>query len=168
MSEELHSFIRGQLWLKLSTDIQRLFVTNPQELVSAAYFHIRRLLLAQPDWRCRICSDSDKPDILLYRSTEFRAAIDCEFVVSEDATDFPAELFNHRLDVLLKSTEQPGKPSSGRGYLIGVFDSPEPALYPEDEEASQLCYWLPVNCHQFPNYSEWRSSWRKIISETCR
>lgn len=164
VSEDLHSFIKGQLWLKLKADVQNLLIISRTELVSAAYFHIRRLLLVQPAWACRVQSENGKPDLLLYHNTEFRAAIRCEFTVGQGGAGFPAELLNRRMDTLLRSIEESAKHGLGRGYLVGVFDSPEPELYPEDEEAGQLCHWLPVNCHDFPNYGKWHAGWRSLVN----
>ncbi|MEO0073245.1 MAG: hypothetical protein ABIK43_01110 [candidate division WOR-3 bacterium] len=166
MSEDLHSFIKGQLWLKLKADVQRLFVINRAELVSAAYFHIRRLLLIQPGWTCRVQPHGEKPDLLLHKDNAFRAAIRCEFTIRQDGAGFPAESLNSSMDMLRAVVNRLSSPGLGHGYLIGVFDSAEPELYPQDEEGYQVCHWLPINCHEFPNYSEWRAGWNRLVNDT--
>jgi len=167
VAEDLHAFIKGQLWLKLKTDVQNLFVASRAELVSAAYFHLRRLLLIQPGWTCRVRQEADGPDLLVRNQGSFRAAIRCEFAVSAAGNSFPSDMLSHRMSALLEAVNRLGGPRTGRGYLVGVFDSPEPALYPEeDDPESQVCFWLPVNCRDLPNYAEWRARWEKLSVES--
>jgi hypothetical protein len=163
VAEDLHAFITGTLWAKLKADVQNLLASNRPELVASAYFHARRFLLIQPGWTCRVGSGNDHPDLLLHSQGTFRAALRFEFV--PDQPTFPFELLDARMNMLLRTAADLGRSRPGRAYLLGVFDSAEPALYPDEpDQEAQTCFWLPVNCRDFPNHAEWRSRLERLTA----
>jgi hypothetical protein len=179
MSEDPHSFITGTLWLKLKDDVHDLRVFNHGDLACAAYFHIRRLLLIQPGWSCRadlrLTPAENRPplpdpDLALFSGGKFQALFQLEFHVTPGAPGgFPTSQMNEKMTALRRTVadaEQLRTASSGRagcGYLVGVYDTEEEWFYPDQAVwEKQSCFWLPVNCHSFPDYAEWRQKWERL------
>jgi len=164
MAEDLHAFITGTLWLKLQADTRDLRLFNKHDLIAAAYFHIRRLLLIQPGWTCRIAPDTAAavPDLVLLYQNTIRALMQLEFLLKpREPGYFPANLFDQSMRRLRQMVTNWNV--TGRGYLVGVFDSAEPWLFPDEADPRrQTCFWLPVNCHNFPDHVEWRQKWENL------
>jgi hypothetical protein len=176
MAEDLHSFIAGNLWLKLKADVRDLRVFNHGDLVAAAYFHVRRLLLIQPGWTCRtglrLIAPAGEPalpaaDLALFANGDFQGLLLLDFhLKAGNDTGFPASEMNERMSALRRAVggaEQLRRRESGRagrGYLLGVFDTGEEWFYPDQPAwEKQSCFWLPVNCRQFADHGEWRPKW---------
>jgi hypothetical protein len=183
MAEDLHRFITGTLWVKLKDDTHDFRVFNRRDLVNAAYFHIRRLLLIQPGWQCRADlrlapvegqTSLLVPDLTLFSGGNFEALFQLEFHVTAAASvGFPASEMNDKMVALRRavaSGEQScpsGSGRSGRGYLVTVFDTEEEWFYPDQPVwEKQSCFWLPVNCHAFADYAEWRQKWERLARLT--
>ncbi|MEO0080486.1 MAG: hypothetical protein ABIK44_07410 [candidate division WOR-3 bacterium] len=166
MTEELHAFLTGKLWLRLKDDVRDLRVFSKPDLMAAAYFHIRRLLLILPGWSCRVSArlGADETDLVLSHNNSVRAVLLLEFLVRQREPDcFPTERLEESMTRLRRVVGAITGAGRCRGYLVGVFDSQEPWLFPEEAEPEkQTCFWLPVNCRDFPNYSEWRQSWERV------
>lgn len=163
MADDLHSFITGTLLLKLKADVEKLYASSRPELVASTYFQIRRLLLVQPGWACRVSSAPTgfAPDLKLYQRDGLRAAIQLEF--PDSTAGFPSRLFEDRLDMLRRAVATAGV--SARGYLIAAFDSAEAEMYPDEARPErQTCYWLPINCREFSAYDEWHTRWLKLTA----
>ncbi len=179
MTEDLHSFITGALWLKLKDDARDLRVFNRHDLVCAAYFHVRRLLLIQPGWACRADlhltppenqPPLPNPDLALFSGGKFQALFQLEFHVTPGAPGgFPTSELSDKMAALRRTvagaeqlrTANPGR--AGRGYLVGIYDSEEEWFYPDQAVwEKQSCFWLPVNCHAFADYAEWRQKWERL------
>jgi len=179
MPDDLHSFIAGTLWLKLKEDVRDLRVFNRRDLACAAYFHIRRRLLVQSGWSCRadlrpapaenqpLPSD---PDLALFSGGKFQALFQLEFHVAPGTPGgFPTSQMNEKMSALRRTVagaEQLRAANSGmggRGYLVGVYDTEEEWFYPDQAAwEAQSCFWLPVNCRTFADYSEWRQKWDRL------
>jgi hypothetical protein len=179
MAEDLHSFITGGLWLKLQEDLRDFQIFSRRDLICAAYYHIRRLLLTKPGWSCRadlrVSSAGSRPiltrlDLTLFSGNRFQALLQFEFHVSAGtANGFPASQMNEKMSVLRRTVvgaEQLRAADSGtggRGYLVGVYDSTEEWFYPDQAVwEKQSCFWLPVNCRTFADYSDWRQKWERL------
>jgi hypothetical protein len=179
MAEDLHSFITGTLWLKLKDDVRDLRVFNHRDLVCAAYFHIRRLLLIQPGWSCRAGlhltppenqSPLPDPDLALFAGGKFHVLLQLEsHIVPGTPGGFPTSQMNEKMTALRRTvadaeqlrTATSGK--AGRGYLIGVYDTEEEWFYPDQAVwEKQSCFWLPVNCRTFADYAEWHQKWERL------
>jgi len=165
---DLHSLITGTVLLKLKADLQALRVCSRPDLVACTYFHIRRYMLIQPGWACRLSLDTPAgpADLALYHERRFRALLQLEFQLAADAGDyFPASLMEKRINAMRRVLNALEGNHPGRAYLIGVFSSAERWLYPDEADlARQTCFWLPLNCRDLPDYSEWRSHWLR----SCR
>jgi hypothetical protein len=177
MSEDLHGFVTTALWTRLKADINDLRIFNHRDLVNAAYFHVRRLLLVQPGWSCRAevsfagGPTSPVPDLTVFHHDVFRAVLQLEFHLSPGrAAFFPAQKLNESMAQLRRTTmnlEQTrptgNQGSTGRGYLVGVFETDEEWFYPDQTVwEKQSCFWLPVNCREMPEYAEWRPKWEAL------
>jgi hypothetical protein len=178
MADEPHSFITGTLWLKLKEDVRDFSVFNNRDLACSAYYHIRRVLLAQPGWSCRAnppLSHENQPplpspDLALFSGTNLNALFQFEFHLSPDMNGgFPTAAMNERMASLrraVEGTEQTRAANSGRvgrGYLIGVFDTEEEWFFPDQAAWDrQSCFWLPIDCRMFADYSEWRQKWDRL------
>jgi len=177
VAEDLHQFVTTTLYAALKHDVQDLRVFNRSDLVHAAYFHVRRLLLVQPGWTCRAqVAPGDPhtelaPDLVIFRHGVFQVALQLELHIAPDRPDsFPAEQMNERMSTLrqtvinLEATRPAGTSgSAGRGYLIGVFDTDDTWFYPDQAIwEKQSCFWLPVNCREFTPYDEWLDHWQKL------
>ena len=178
MADELHSFITGTLWLTLKADVSDFRVFNRRDLSCAAYFHIRRVLLIQPGWSCR--SDPPlarehqpplpDPDLALFSDGKLNALFQLEFHLTPGMTaGFPTAVMNERMTTLRRAVEEAEPPRAtgsgrvGRGYLVAVYDTEEEWFYPDQVVwDKQSCFWLPVNCRTFAEYSEWRQKWDRI------
>jgi hypothetical protein len=185
MAEDLHGFITGSLWLKLQEDVRDFQVFCRRDLVCAAYYHIRRLLSTKRGWSCRadlrVSATGSQPvmtrlDLVLFSGTKFQALLQLEFHVSTGTpSGFPASQMNEKMSALrrtLAGAEQLRASNSGtggRGYLIGVYDSAEEWFYPNQAVwEKQSCFWLPVNCRTFADYSDWRQKWERIARLSTR
>ncbi len=185
MAEDLHSFITGTLWLKLKEDVRDFQVFSRRDLICAAHYHIRRLLFTRHGWSCRadlrIPPAGDQPvltrlDLAIFSGTRFQALLQLEFHVSAGTpSGFPASQMNEKMSALrrtLASAEQlraANSGAAGRGYLIGVYDSAEEWFYPDQAVwEKQSCFWLPVNCHAFADYSEWHQKWERLARLSSR
>ena len=180
MLEDPHSFITGTLWLKLKDDVRDLRVFNHGDLVCAAYFHVRRLLLIQPGWSCRadiafapVASRqspiANSSDLALLSGGKLQALFRLEFHVTPGAPGgFPTSQMNEKMAALRRTVadaEQVRTANSGmgRGYLVGVYDTEEEWFYPDQAVwEKQSCFWLPVNCRAFADYAEWRQKWERL------
>jgi hypothetical protein len=177
MSEDLHSFITGTLWLRLKEDVRDFRVFSREDLACAAYFHIRRALFAQSGWSCRVnpplLHDGQRPpsfpDLALLANARPSALFRLEFHLSPDmAGGFPTAILNERMASLRRAVELPvqspeeaGRPE--RGYLVAVFDTEEEWFYPDRTMwEKQCCFWLPINCRAFADYSDWRQKWDRL------
>jgi len=179
MAEDLHSFITGNLWLRLKDDVRDFQVFNRRDLVCATYYHIRRLLFMKPGWSCRadlrVSPTGNQPvlprlDLAIFYGGKFQALLQHEFHVSTGTpTGFPASQMNEKMSALrrtLAGAEQlraANSGTAGRGYLVGIYDSAEEWFYPDQAVwEKQSCFWLPVNCRDFADYSEWRQKWDRL------
>ena len=179
MAEDLHGFVTGTIWLKLKEDVRDLRVFNHRDLVCAAYFHVRRLLLIQPGWSCRAGMELTPPenqpplpdpDLALFSGGKFQALFQFGFHVMPGAPGgFPTSDLNEKMAALRRTvagaeqlrTANPGR--AGRGYLVGVYDSEEEWFYPDQAVwEKQSCFWLPVNCHAFADHAEWHQKWERL------
>jgi hypothetical protein len=174
MADEPHSFITGTLWLKLKEDVREFRVFNREDLARAAYFHIRRVLLARPGWSCRSNppishDDQSPPDLALFSKGKLNALFQFEFDLTPGVTGgFPAAVMNRKMTSLRRAVEEAEPPRAtgsgraARGYLVAVHDAEEEWFYPEQATSSkQSCFWLPVNCRTFADYAEWRRKWNR-------
>ena len=177
MADDLHSFITGALWMRLKADVRDFRVFNREDLVCAAYFHIRRTLLIQPGWACRanppLVHDNQPPltdpDLALFSSGKLSALFQLEFHLTPGMTGgFPTAVMNERMASLRKSVEisersrATDSDRAGRGYLLAVYDTEEEWFYPDQAVwERQSCFWLPVNCREFPDHVDWRAKWDK-------
>jgi hypothetical protein len=175
MADEPHSFITGTLWLKLKEDVRDFRVFNREDLACAAYFHIRRVLLTQPGWSCRAnppLSHENQPplpapDLALFSGGKLSALFQLEFHLAPGMTGgFPTAAMNERMTSLRRAVEEAEQPRAtssgraGRGYLVGVYDTEEEWFYPDQAVwDKQSCFWLPINCRTFADYSDWRLKW---------
>ncbi len=178
MADEPHSFITGNLWLKLKEDVREFRIFNAEDLVCAAYYHIRRVLLAQPGWSCRAnppLSDENQPplpapDLAVLSNGKLSALFQLEFHLTPGMPGgFPTAVMNERMASLRRAVDEADRPRAvdsgrvGRGYLIAVYDTQEEWFYPDQAAWDrQSCFWLPVNCRMFADYSEWRQKWDRI------
>jgi len=177
MAEDLHSFITGNLWLRLKDDVHEFRVFNRRDLACAAYFHIRRLLLIQPGWSCR--SDPPltgerrpllpDPNLGLMSGGKPIALFQLEFHLTPGMTGgFPTAVLNERMTSLRRTVEGAGREhvdsaKTGRGYLLAVYDSKEEWFYPDQVAwERQSCFWLPINCRTFADYVEWHQKWERL------
>lgn len=177
MAEDIHSLVTGTLWLKLKDDVRDFRVFNRHDLICAAYFHIRRLLLIQPGWCSRAnppLSMSERrpplpnPDLALFLNGKLQALFQFEFHLTPGMNGgFPTSVMNERMTALRRAVENaeqswPGS-DNGRGYLVAVYDTQEEWFYPDQPVwEKQSCFWLPVNSHAFADYSDWRQKWEKL------
>jgi hypothetical protein len=174
MADELHSFISGTLRQTLEADVRDFRVFNRSDLSCAAYFHIRRVLFTQPGWSCRADPPIPRdqrpplpdPDLAILSNGKLNALLQFEFHVTPGmAGGFPTAVMNERMTSLRRSIEEPeqraaGSTLVGRGYLVAVFDTEEEWFFPDQLAwEQQSCFWLPVNCRTFTDYSEWRQQW---------
>lgn len=179
MADDLHSFITGALWLKLKEDVRDLRVFNRRDLGCAAYFHIRRLLLIQAGWSCRadlrLIPAANQPplpdsDLALFSGGKFQALFQLEFHVAPGAPGgFPTSQMNEKMSALRRAVAgaEQSRPANsgmgGRGYLVAVYDTEEEWFYPDQAVwETQSCFWLPINCHAFADYTEWRQKWERL------
>ncbi|MEO0079817.1 MAG: hypothetical protein ABIK44_03975 [candidate division WOR-3 bacterium] len=166
MAEELHAFLTGKFWLRLKDDVKDLRVFNKPDLVAAAYFHIRRLLLILPGWRCRVSVQlgPDEADLILLHNNSILVVLQLEsLLLHGDPSYLPTERLDESMRRLRQMVTETTGAGRSRGYLVGVFDSPEPWFFPEEAEPEkQTSFWLPVNCRDFPNYPEWRQRWERL------
>jgi hypothetical protein len=175
MADDLHSFITGTLRQTLEADVRDFRVFNRSDLSCAAYFHIRRVLFTQPGWSCRADPPISReqrpplpdPDLAILSNGRLNALLQFEFHVTPGmASGFPTAVMNERMTFLRRAVEQSEQPRAagsariGRGYLVAVYDTEEEWFYP-DQLAwdQQSCFWLPVNCRTFADYSEWHQQW---------
>jgi hypothetical protein len=177
MAEDPHSFITGTLWLKLKEDVRDFRVFSRTDLAAAAYYHVRRTLLRQRGWSCRsnppltgerrpLLPD---PNLALMSDGKLNALLQLEFHLTPGMTSgFPTAVLNERMTSLRRTIEGPGQSrgdsgKAGRGYLLAVYDSEEEWFYPDQAVwEKQACFWLPVNCRTFADYSEWHQRWERL------
>ncbi len=170
MYPELHRFLTGQLWVKLKEDVTGLRVFNSTDLAHVAYFHIRRYLLIQPGWYCR--SDSTNPHILtLAKDPAFQSVLYFVCLLKPGVSNFfPAELLDEKMRLLRQLCSSAADKVTRKAYLWGVFDTKEPWFFPSEPHPSytntadrenQACFWMPINCGDFPGYDEWRRKWEE-------
>ena len=175
IADDLHNFITGTLRLTLEADVRDFRVFNRRDLSCAAYFHIRSVLLTRPGWSCRADPPLARehrpplpdPDLALLSNGKLNALLQFEFHLTPGMTGgFPTAVMNERITALRRAVEEPDQPRAtgsnrtGRGYLIAVFDTEEEWFYPDQPVwDQQSCFWLPVNCRTFADYSEWRQQW---------
>ena len=177
MADEPHSFITGTLWLKLKEDVRNFRVFNRHDLACAAYFHIRRSLLTQPGRSCRSNPpltgerrpSLPAPNLAVLSGGKLSALLQFEFHLTPGMTDgFPTTIMNERMTSLRQEVEEAERSrtdsgKAGRGYLVAVFDTEEEWFYPEQAvRDKQSCFWLPIDCRTFADYSEWRQKWDRI------
>ncbi len=177
MAEELHSLVTGTLWLRLKEDVRDFRVFNRQDLGCAAYYHIRRLLLVQPGWSCRASPPFSmterrpplpNPDLALFLNGKLQALFQFEFHLNPGMNGgFPTSAMNERMMALRHAVENaekswPGS-SSGKGYLVAVYDTQEEWFYPDQAVwDKQSCFWLPVNSRTFADYADWHQKWERL------
>jgi len=165
MANEVHNFMTGPLWLKLKTDVADFRLFNRHDLVAAAYFHIRRLLLVRPGWMCRVGLETavGPADLVLSLHGHFQSLLQLEFLLHVNQPSyFPAEELDGRMERLRRILAVLEKDKPGRAYLFGVFDTTESWLFPnETMYEKQACSWVPINCREFPRHGEWRAKWDK-------
>lgn len=169
MPEDLHAFVTGNLWLKLKDDVHDLRIFNRLDLTCAAYFHIRRLLLIQPGWSCRtdlaLAPAGATTDLTLLLDGKPQALIELGFHALTPG--FPTSELNRKMKTLRQaiagdSRVATSSSKNGRGYLVSVFETEEEWFYPDrDAWEKRLCFWLPINCRAFADYSEWRQRWER-------
>ncbi len=183
MPSGLHGFITGQLWLKLKADVAEMRVFNSTDLILAAYFHIRRHLLIQPGWSCRadVPTPVGSADLTLYQGNRFHCVLLCECLLKSGVDNFfPADMLDDKMEKLRQMLRYLDKAGSGHGYLFGTFDTAESWFFPtgggydaatmvpgvpQTMWERQSCFWVPVNCHEFPNYADWRAKWEKLAEQ---
>lgn len=162
-SDDLHGFVTGTLLFKLRSDVAELRVFSRGDLMAAACYHIRRLLLARPSWSCRteVPTALGPADIVLYRDGVPRGVILLDLLLQSDgAGPFPGVELDHRMELLRQLLNALGRADHLRGWLVGVFDADDTWLFPSDTEPErQACFWLPINCRDFPSHEAWRTSW---------
>lgn len=177
MADEIHRLITGTIWPKLKDDVRDFRVFSRHDLACAAYFHIRRLLLAQPGWSCRANPPLGLnerrpplpcPDLALFSGRKLQALFQFEFHLTPGMNGgFPTSVMNERMTALRRAVENvghsPPDSSSGRGYLVAVYDTKEEWFYPDQAAwEEQSCFWLPVNSRGFGNYTEWQHKWERL------
>ncbi len=167
MTPELHNFLTGPFWLKLKADVADMRVFNKQDLVAATYFHIRRLLLVRPGWMCRSALDTQtgQADLVLFLRDRFEGILQLECLLKTEVDNyFPADMLGQKMDRLRNILASFEKKNVGRAYLFGVFDTKESWFFPNESTwEKQSCFWVPINCQEFPRHDEWRQKWEKLV-----
>jgi len=178
MADDLHGFITGPLWLRLKEDVRNMRVFSRQDLNCAAYFHIRRAVRIRPGWSCRarlpLANEHrpplPDPDLALFSNEKLLALFQLEFHLTPDISGgFPTEAMRERMAFLRRVVEDAGQPrparsgKAGRGYLVTVYDAEEEWFYADQTvQERQRCFWLPINCHDFADYADWRQRWERL------
>ena len=180
MGTDLHTFITGQLVVKLREDVTLLRVANRADLAHAAYFHVRRYLLIQPGWACRAETSTPEgtADLALFRQERFVALLRMECLLKPGLDDFfPADMLEREMEKLRRSRAALEKSGPGGAYLLGVYDSADAWFYPSEGEEpgryragsaagamreEQTCFWVPLNMRELPNHAEWRQKWARM------
>lgn len=166
MPSETHTFITGPLWLKLKEDITLLRVVNSTDLFAAADFHIRRLMLTRAGWSCHALVPRGQfaPELVITFKDEFQALLRFDFALRPgEAGHFPADRLTELLTALRRRLAEWETKRRGGAYLFGVFDTGDRWFYPDEAMwENQSCFWLAVNCREFPNHAEWRARFDRL------
>lgn len=158
-------FIRGTLLIKIKEDLKGFRIYNKPDMLAVAYYHSRRFFLTLPGWVLRINPDLDgkKPDLVIFQNNEMRALLQFEFALApKQYRYFPTMVFEEKA-TMLKNLLKLHKGKGVTGWLFGIYDTDEKIFYPTliDKQA-QSFFWVPINVHEFQDYSVWRKKWDEL------
>lgn len=157
---KIEEFVKGGLLVKIKDDLKGLRIFNKADLVSSAYFHSRRFLLAVPGLTLRIEPEikNYKPDFAIFVNNEFRAVVQLEFALSRGQTGyFPREKLEANMKMLFGIVQNYTK--KGKGFLFGIYDSDEKWFYPTLQTE---IVWIPINIREFEDYKTFRPKWEEL------
>jgi len=162
--DRLNTFIETKLIKHIKKDLRHYKLFTEMDMHAVIYYHLREAIGSREDWyvRCNFGVEGKRPDIVIFNRYNPKFVFELAFKIS-DIQNFPEDKLSKDREKLRKFKSL--FPSTGKAYLIGIFDADKSYSYKlkEGREWEKHYYReLLINVQEMYDYKRWKEDWAII------